>query len=503
MKVKKLIENTIWLPGSLYGRDNPEISVLLPTFRRAQSGLFRKAVESVLNQTMRALELIIIDDASTDGTAGQISEFMALDGRVSCLRHPVNIGLPAISEFEGFQKARGEYIAFQFDDDEFHLDAFEKMLSAAVQLRAKFVYGYVDLIATNPDTGKVFTVHEFGRGPRAQIVLQTLNYISNNAVMLHRSVVDTVGFYDPHVAITRLCDYDLWRRCAQHYTLHNIDVAIGKITGPATGDSLGHTYAMERWLSHEWMGLERNQQLLPKNFAEVDVLAVPAQLSATSRLALLEIQAQFSSRPWYLYDKTLVETPNLAVSDGYVLVVIASHDASVSLYFEGLLHGLQRRVRLVNANLMHNQLEEEIIGASAIIFCRALFDFVWWIECARKLRVPHYYFLDDNLSELAKLPQYQSEYAHYNVKELSDILLSFEGVLCSTAKLADYFTEHKIHDRVRVLPPAMIPIALFDNEALDANVQGEVTILFFGGGHRAGALNEFVLPAITGWLRLA
>ena len=108
MKVKHLIAQTIWLPGALYGADKPVVSVLLPTFRRAKSGLFLKAVNSVLNQTLMALELIIIDDASTDGTAAIIAEIMAKDGRVSCLKHPVNIGLPAVSEFEGFQKARGQ-----------------------------------------------------------------------------------------------------------------------------------------------------------------------------------------------------------------------------------------------------------------------------------------------------------------------------------------------------------------------------------------------------------
>ncbi len=496
MKVKHLIENTQWLPGSLYGVDNPAVSVLLPTFRRAQSGLFKKAVESVLNQTLAALELIIIDDASTDGTAEQIAAFMARDGRVSCLRHPVNIGLPAVSEFEGYQKARAEYLAFQFDDDEFNLDALEKMRSAAISLRAKFVYGYVDLMATNMETGKAFTLHDFGRGTTPQTVLHTLNYISNNAVMLHRSVIETVGFYDPNIAITRLCDYDLWRRCAQHYTLHNSDFSVGTITGPATADSLGHTYSMERWLSYEWMGLARNEQLLPCNFAEVDVLHSPQELSLASLQALSEIQEQFKTRAWYPLAPRAIPVRNPVIPDGYILVIVASHDASVSLYFEGLRDGIQRRIRIANASLMAGQLHEEMIGASAIVFCRAVFDFIWWIEYARKLRIPHYYFIDDNLSELAKLPEYQLEYASYRTESLRNILESFQGVWCSTIKLAGYFETHKIHHQVRVLPPAKIPIELFDETAPNETVVGEVAILFFGGGHRGNAFLEFVLPAV-------
>ena len=99
MKVRDLIRDTVWHPGSGYdAATTPRVSVLLPTFCRGQSGLFSRAVEGVLKQTLTDLELIIVDDASTDGTAGLIREFMARDGRVSCLTHPTNIGLPAISE---------------------------------------------------------------------------------------------------------------------------------------------------------------------------------------------------------------------------------------------------------------------------------------------------------------------------------------------------------------------------------------------------------------------
>src|SRR4051812_4886578 len=99
MQVKDLIRGTIWLPGSDWDPNRqPKISVLLPTFRRGKSGLFRRCVNSVLSQTLEDLELIIVDDASTDGTADQIAEFQKRDRRVSCLRHSSNIGLPAISE---------------------------------------------------------------------------------------------------------------------------------------------------------------------------------------------------------------------------------------------------------------------------------------------------------------------------------------------------------------------------------------------------------------------
>lgn len=499
MKVKHLIQNTVWLPGSSYGIDAPVVSVLLPTFRRAKSGLFRKAVESVLNQSMGELELIIIDDASTDGTAEQIAEFMARDGRVSCLKHKENIGLPAVSEFEGFQRARGEYVAFQFDDDQFNLDALEKMVTAAKALNAKFVYGHVDFVAIDPQTGEEFTIKAFGRGQQPQTTLQTTNYISNNAVLLHRSLVETIGFYDPNIAITRLCDYDLWRRCAQHYTLHNIDISVGTITGPATDDSLGHTYAMERWLSYEWMGLERTEQLLPKNFGELDVLAIPIVLTTPSQQAAAEIRYLFSGRPWYARAAPTIDPfkNTSGIPEGLILIVVLSHTASVTLNFEGLPPQIQQRVRIVNGNLMQAQIQEELVGASAVIFVRALFEFSFWIEHARRLKVPHYFYLDDNLCELAKLPDHKAQYASYTIENMREMLKSFEGAFFSTPTLAAYFQKLKLHHSLLVLPPSLIPIALYDDVLFDTALLGELTIVFCGGNHRIGLLETIVFPAIV------
>ena len=130
------------MPSRDYQSAKPEVSVLLPTFRRAKSGLFEKAVQSVLHQSFESLELIIIDDASTDGTADLIARFMKEDARVSCIRHQYNIGLPAISEYEGYMRARGEYIAFIFDDNEWEPRALEETISLMKERQIRACYGY-------------------------------------------------------------------------------------------------------------------------------------------------------------------------------------------------------------------------------------------------------------------------------------------------------------------------------------------------------------------------
>ncbi len=75
MLVSELIEKTEWHPPRGKSAE-PTVTVVLPTFRRGQSGLFAKAVSSVLNQQDCSLELLIVDDCSTDGTIEQIQDFL-------------------------------------------------------------------------------------------------------------------------------------------------------------------------------------------------------------------------------------------------------------------------------------------------------------------------------------------------------------------------------------------------------------------------------------------
>ena len=99
------------------------ISVVLPAYNRRNT--VRKAVESVLNQTERDIECIVVDDASTDDTAGVLTEIN--DSRLRIIRLTENSGA-CHARNVGVQAAKGEYIAFQDSDDCFHPDKLERQL---------------------------------------------------------------------------------------------------------------------------------------------------------------------------------------------------------------------------------------------------------------------------------------------------------------------------------------------------------------------------------------
>jgi len=92
---------------------SPLVSVVIPTCNR--SALLTGAIQSVRLQTYRNLEIIVIDDASTDDTQEIVEGFA--DPRIRYLRHDINRG-GAAARNTGIRAAAGEYIAFLDDDDE-------------------------------------------------------------------------------------------------------------------------------------------------------------------------------------------------------------------------------------------------------------------------------------------------------------------------------------------------------------------------------------------------
>ncbi|HUP91362.1 MAG TPA: glycosyltransferase family 2 protein [Solimonas sp.] len=103
----------------------PWVSVILPTFNRA--GTLPRALASVLAQSVGELELIVVDDGSTDGTAQLMAGIR--DPRVRYVPRERNGG-PAATRNSGIELARGEFVAFQDSDDEWLPLKLEKQLAA-------------------------------------------------------------------------------------------------------------------------------------------------------------------------------------------------------------------------------------------------------------------------------------------------------------------------------------------------------------------------------------
>lgn len=102
------------------------VSVILPTYNRRET--IKRAIDSVLNQTYQHIELIIVDDNSTDGTLELVSEVYGEDERIMYILNDANMGFSGAVNI-GVQAAKGNWVAFQNSDDVWYPDKLKKQMA--------------------------------------------------------------------------------------------------------------------------------------------------------------------------------------------------------------------------------------------------------------------------------------------------------------------------------------------------------------------------------------
>jgi hypothetical protein len=193
----------------------PRISVIMPVFNGEQ--FIEEAVESVLQQTFADLELIVVDDGSTDRTSLILGELAARDERVVVLRR-ASPGQSAARN-AGIDAARAPVLAF--------LDGDDVALPDRLQRQHAFLTAnpYVAVVGGGlhvmDEAGRVFDEIECPTGDAAiRDVLPQHNPMAHTTVMVRKEVFDRVGGYRP--AFVGAEDYDLWLRVAEQFQLANL-----------------------------------------------------------------------------------------------------------------------------------------------------------------------------------------------------------------------------------------------------------------------------------------
>jgi len=186
------------------------ISVVIPTYNRP--ALLRNSINSVLSQTYRDFELIVIDDCSSDNTPGVLEDFR--DERLKVIRNSSNKGIAAVRNI-GVTSSQGKYIAFLDDDDEWLPDKLEKQLKIMENGPESLGCVYSGRLTIGPDGREVVStsIPRYRNKVLNELLLE--NFITTSTVLIKISCFDKAGIFDEEIPYGE--DYDMWIRIAEDF----------------------------------------------------------------------------------------------------------------------------------------------------------------------------------------------------------------------------------------------------------------------------------------------
>lgn len=222
-----------------------EVSIVIPTYNHAS--LLGEALESVFAQTYQDFEIIVVDDGSTDDTAGVLRPLVE-QGLIRCI-HQQKQGVSAARN-RGIAEANGRYIAFLDSDDLFEpakLDIQVKYLRDHPE--AGLVQsGFTKFDNSGQDLGYRDTSWFSGR-IYPQILLYWTTLMAVDTVLVSKTVFDAIGLFDTTLSMGE--DLDLWRRIARKYPFGFINKSLARVrvhAGNTSGDKLRATQGLLMYL---------------------------------------------------------------------------------------------------------------------------------------------------------------------------------------------------------------------------------------------------------------
>jgi len=228
-------------------KNKPLVSIITPVFNSKQ--FLEESIKSVLNQTYKKVEHILVDGGSTDGTLEMIKKYASkYPGRIRFISEPDKGAGDAWNK--GWKMAKGDIFGWIGSDDKFEPDA----ISAVVAFfksnpDAYFVFGNYNVI---DDNGKIIrrpAIKDFDFNE----AIYDRCYIPTHASFYRREVVDKVGLIDTNFKLND--DLDYWLRVGKIFKMYRVDDVFSNFRMHKNSSVLHKERTLRRSLDHEWTRL--------------------------------------------------------------------------------------------------------------------------------------------------------------------------------------------------------------------------------------------------------
>ncbi len=213
-------------PRTADNTSHPRVSVVIPCYNGER--FVAEAIQSVLDQSMRDFEIIVVDDGSRDGSRAVVAKYLD-DRRVRHVEHAENRGIAAARN-TGIKEARSEFIAFLDQDDLWYPEKLEKQLQVFERDKSG-------------EIGLVFSAHKISskgrppctpRGRRVPLNINDAsreavfgalflhNFITMSSVVVRRGCFKTLGLLDENIR-SGADDYEFCTRLVLEYGIFHLD----------------------------------------------------------------------------------------------------------------------------------------------------------------------------------------------------------------------------------------------------------------------------------------
>lgn len=171
-KIMDSIKDISYIEKDIHRNDEPLISIIITTYNRKQ--YLQEAIDSVLKQDYKNIEIVIMDDCSTDGTEKIIKQKYSDKKNVVYIKNEKNMG-PGVNRLKAFKEIiTGEYVVFM-DDDDFYIDYSYIKKAIDIHLsKTDISFVAADVFVENCNSGKVSLVNLEGNG-----IINNKVYFSN------------------------------------------------------------------------------------------------------------------------------------------------------------------------------------------------------------------------------------------------------------------------------------------------------------------------------------
>ena len=205
-------------------KGDPLVSIIMPTYNSGE--FLPETIGSVLNQTYKNWELLIVDDGSTDNTLLISEEYAAKDNRIKVFPLGYNSGIPAIPRNHGIRNAKGDYIAFLDSDDIWLSDKLRKQVDFLENNRDIFLL-YAKCIIEKDGKQLGITPKKPKSGYIFNDLFFNFNFIDCLSVIMRNRNENNTYFFDQDRELASVEDYALWLDISRKEKISFINEPLG------------------------------------------------------------------------------------------------------------------------------------------------------------------------------------------------------------------------------------------------------------------------------------